>query len=339
VLPWRALALLLASAVFLGVGIVLGRGTHDGIGTWRLSVLRVPVLAAAIGAAAAGAVEAVRIAWEIDRYGYDPVHPNFVVVPVLAFSVAAATLAALAGRALRPTHRWALTPALAFLIVGPIAAVAPGVAPMWTLWGLTLALLALLLATVLRGLRGATFLPPVWVIFTVAWLVAVAGWSVRDLNVEWFSLPLGLALTGAGALVLARGGGATGGTATSWPVGFVRSWAVLAPGIIVTVLPSVLATGTNPATWRAILVIGLALAALLVGAAGRYAAPFVLSLVTFGVEIAVILFQLAVGRQIDPVVFYIVAGSAGAILITVAIWFERRSRGDRENSARMRDLR
>ena len=139
--------------------------------------------------------------------------------------------------------------------------------------------------------------------------------------------------------MLARGGGATGGTATSWPVGFTRSWAILAPGIIVTVLPSVLATGTNPATWRAILVIGLALAALLVGALLRYAAPFVLSLVTFGVEIVVILFQLGLGREIDPVVFYIAAGSAGAILIVVAIWFERRSRGDKENSARLRDLR
>src|SRR5690606_28798260 len=114
-------------------------------------------------------------------------------------------------------------------------------------------------------------------------------------NVEWFSLPLGLALTAAGVLVLARGEGATGGNVTSWPVGFVRSWAVLAPGIIVTVLPSVLATGTNPATWRAILVIALALVALLVGAMLRYAAPFVLSLITFGVEIAVILFQLAFG--------------------------------------------
>ena len=274
------------------------------------------------------------------------VQTEFTVVPVLAYSVAAALLAALAGRFLLPAHRWALTPALLFLIVGPIAAVAPGVAPMWTLWGLSLALLALMLVTVVRDLAGTTILPPPWVTFIAAWCVAVAGWSVRDLNVEWFSLPLGLALTGAGVLVLARGGGAAAaegaraaGTVTSWPVGFSRSWAVLAPGIIVTVLPSVLATGTNPATERAILVISLALAALLVGALLRYAAPFVLSLVTFGVEIVVILFQLAFGRQIDPVVFYIAAGSAGTILIVVAIWFERRSRGDRENSARLRDLR
>jgi len=339
VLPWRALALLAASALLLAAGIVLSRGADR----WRLGVLRMPVLIAAIGAASAGLIQAVRYAWELDAAtpgpGSEIVQTEFTVVPVLAYSLAAAVLAALAGRFLLPAPRWALTPALLFLIVGPIAAVAPGVAPMWTLWGLSLALLALMIVTVVRDLAGTTILPPAWVTFVAAWCVAVAGWSVRDLNVEWFSLPLGLALTGAGVLVLARGGGASGGTVTSWPVGFTRSWAVLAPGIVVTVLPSVLATGTNPATERAILVISLALAALLVGAILRYAAPFVLSLITFVVEIVVIVFQLIVGRDIDPVVFYIAAGSAGTILIVVAIWFERRSRGDRENSARLRDLR
>ena len=84
--------------------------------------------------------------------------------------------------------------------------------------------------------------------------------------------------------------------------------------------------------------IGLALVALLVGAIGRYAAPFVLSLVTFGVEFAVILFQLAIGRDIDPVVIWVASLTAGAILFFVAIFFERRSRAGAEG-ARMRDLR
>jgi hypothetical protein len=337
VLPWRALALLAASAVLLVIGAVLGRGVER----WRLAVLRVPVLVAAMGAAAAGAVQAVRYGVEADDLGL--AQPGLVVWPVLVFSVVAALLAAEAGRYLRPTHRWLLVPALVFLIAGPISAVAPG-EPMTVLWALTLVLLAFMLVTVLRGLGAAaghapTILPPTWVVFLAAWCVAVAGWSVRELNVEWFSLPLGLALTGAGVLVLRRGAPDHRGTLTSWPVGFTRSWTVLGPGIVVTVLPSVLATGTNPATWRAILVLGLALAALLLGALLRYAAPFVLSLVTFGIEILVILVLLVAGRDIDPVVFYVAAGAAGFILITVAIWFERRSRGDKENSARMRDLR
>lgn len=335
-LPWRALALLAASLLLLVAGAVLSRG----IDRWRLAVLRVPVLAAAIGAAAAGAVQAVRYAWELDDLALG--HPDDVVWPVLTFSVVAAILAGEAARQLRPRHRWLTIPALGFLIVGPIAAVAPGVAPMWVLWTLMLILLGGMLLTVVRELRGTTLLPPTWIVFLAAWCVGVAGWSVRDLNVEWFSLPLGLALTGAGVLVLragARSGAQAGGTLTSWPVGFTRSWTVLAPGIVVTVLPSVLATGTNPATWRAILVLALALIGLLAGALLRYAAPFVLSLVTFGVEILVILVVLAVGRDIDPVVFYVAAGSAGVILLVVGIWFERRSRGDVAGRARMRDLR
>jgi hypothetical protein len=334
VLPWRALALLAASLVLLLVGVALMHRLEP------LAPLCLPALIASIGAAAAGTVQAVRYAWELDdlRLG----HPDLVVWPVLTFSVIAAILAASAGRYLSGAGRWAQVPALVFLVVGPIAAVAPGVAPMWVLWTLVLVLLALMLGTVIGALGsadGRTTLPPTWVVFIAAWCVGVAGWSVRDLNVEWFSLPLGLALTGAGVLVLRRGTPEQRGTLTSWPVGFTRSWAVLAPGIVVTVLPSVLATGTNPATWRAILVLGLALAALLLGALLRYAAPFVLSLVTFGVEILVILVVLVAGRDIDPVVFYVAAGAAGFILITVAIWFERRSRGDKENSARMRDLR
>lgn len=330
VLPWRAIALLAASAVFLVVGVVLDRGRER----WKVAELRLPVLLAAIVAAAAGPVQAVRYALGFDRLdgGADAVMPV-----VLVLSVVAAALAALAGRALRPGHRWALVPALAFLVVGPITATGTETA-MWMLWGLSLALLALMIVTVLVARRGPTILAPAWVVFAAAWAVAVAGWSVRDLNVEWFSLPLGLALTAAGALVL-RDTPATARRLTEWPVTFSGSWWVLAPGIVVTVLPSVLATGTNPATWRAILVIGLALVALLVGALGRYAAPFVLSLVTFGVELVVILFQLTTGRDIDLVVFYVAAGTAGAILITVAIWFERRSRGDQQTQARMRDLR
>ncbi|WP_309712935.1 SCO7613 C-terminal domain-containing membrane protein [Pseudolysinimonas sp.] len=340
-LPWRAIALLTASLVLLLVGVALMRRFE------RLGSLCLPALIASIGAASAGTVQAVRYAWELDDLGLG--HPDHVVWPVLTFSVVAAILAASAGRYLTGAGRWAQVPALAFLVIGPIAAVAPGVAPMWVLWALMLVLLGLVLLTVVRALRSVagadpTILPSTWIVFLAAWCVGVAGWSVRDLNVEWFSLPLGIALVGAGVLVLRRGPVEQGaidrpGTLMSWPVGFTRSWAVLAPGIVVTVLPSVLATGTNPATWRAILVLALALAALLVGALLRYAAPFVLSLVAFGVEILVILVVLVAGRDIDPVIFYVAAGAAGIILITVAIWFERRSRGDKANSAQMRDLR
>ena len=83
-------------------------------------------------------------------------------------------------------------------------------------------------------------------------------------------------------------------TWTSWPNGFVGSWRVLAPGIIVLFLPSVLATGTDPQTWRAILVMSLALAAILIGSVKRLAAPFVLGLAVLPIEIIVV-FTVQIG--------------------------------------------
>ncbi|MEO5533929.1 MAG: hypothetical protein ABIR17_02220 [Pseudolysinimonas sp.] len=335
VLPWRALALLTASLVLLVIGVVLDRGT----GRWRLSVLRIPVLAAGIGAAAAGAVQGARYGVGADHLA--TTDSQSVMLTVLAYAIAATLLAAAAGFSLRlrsatGPSRWVLLPALVFLGLGPITAVAPG-APMWTLWGLMLALLALMIVSVVRALAGPTTLPPVWATFAVAWAVAVAGWSTRELNVEWFSLPLGFALTAAGVLALTRGVGATGGTAISWPVGFTRSWVAISPGLVVTVLPSVLATGTNPATWRAILVIALALVMLLGGSFFRYAAPFILSLVTFGIEIIVVLVRL--GTAIDAVVLYVALGTAATVLLVIAIGFERRTGGDKTRGPRMRDLR
>jgi hypothetical protein len=293
-----------------------------------------------VGAAGAGVVQAIRYA--VDAEPWRPSPPDAVVLPVLAFTLAATVLAAVAGRFLRlgvRTRRAVLIPALAYLVLGPIAAVGPGVAPMWTLWGLMIALLAVLVVTVRRDLRGTTILPPAALTFLAAWSVAVAGWSVRDLNVEWWSLPLGVALTGAGALVLARGAtpGAERGSLVRWPVGFSRSWAVLAPGLGVTLLPSILATGTNPATWRAILVIALALVTLLAGSFLRYAAPFVLSLVAFGLEIVVVFLRL--GGEIDPTLLWIAIGTAATIVIVIAVGLERRSTTGGTTGARMRDLR
>src|SRR5690606_35917722 len=82
--------------------------------------------------------------------------------------------------------RWLLAPALVYLVAGPISSVGPGVVPTWTLWALALLILALVLVTTIRTLAGTTALPPVWFVFAIAWCTAVAGWSVRDLNVEYF---------------------------------------------------------------------------------------------------------------------------------------------------------
>src|SRR5690606_4944070 len=121
---------------------------------------------------------------------------------------------------------------------------------------------------------GPTTLPPVWFLFAIAFVTAVVAWSPRDLRVEWFSLPLGAALLAAGALGLrptdaAAGHPASRPTPDSWPGRWTGSWALLAPGVIVMMSASVVATFTDPLTWRAILVMVLALAAILLGASRR----------------------------------------------------------------------
>lgn len=232
-------------------------------------------------------------------------------------------------------------PASLYLVAGPIAAIRPGWFPIWTLWSLALVVLALMLVTVGRARRGDTALPPVWFTFLLAWCTAVAGWSERELRVEAFSLPLGLGLLAAGVLA-ARGRDAVPDrpaarlSPNAWPVGFRGSWWLFGPGIVVTILPSVLATGTDPLTQRAILVIALALASILVGLLRRQAAPFLLGLIVLPIE-NVLVFVVQIGRSISAAPWWITLATAGAVLLVLAVGYERRS-AKGGVAARLRDL-
>ena len=249
-----------------------------------------------------------------------------------------------------PPSRWRYAAALAFLVVGPITAIRFDPLSIGTLMVLTLVLLTFMLVVVASSRSGATALPPVWFIFGLAWCTAVAGWSERELRVEAFSLPLGFALLGAGIIAMRQvperadveAPSATNTrivrvTWTSWPNGFVGSWRVLAPGIIVTFLPSVLATGTDPQTWRAILVMSLALAAILIGSVKRLAAPFVLGLAVLPIEIIVV-FTVQIGQTINPLLWWITLAAAGAVLLVIAITSEGKGADGGGFTARMRDL-
>ncbi len=236
--------------------------------------------------------------------------------------------------------RWYYLPALVFLVAGPISGVRPGWFPIWTLWGLAVALLILMLVIVAQARQHRVTLPPVWAVYTIAWFTAVAGWSVRDLRVEAFSLPLGLALLGAGVLAMKPAdGSALAGRATlnSWPIRFTGSWPLLAPGIIATLLPSMLATGTDPQTWRAITVLALALVAILIGSLRKLGAPFLLGIIALPIEIAIV-FAVQIGTTISATWWWITLATAGAVLLVIATTYERRSGGDKGLAARMRDL-
>jgi hypothetical protein len=341
---WRGIALVAASLVLLVLGALV-RGIRAESRLALLARLRVPLLVVAIAAAAAGPEQAVRWGLGLDR---SPVPETLLMWPVLAVSAGSAVLAVIAGRLLvGPARsgaagvggRWLYAPAAVFLAAGPIAAVRVGVLPIIALYLLGFAFLALMLVTVVRARARVVTLPPVWFTFAVAWFVMVASWSTREIfRVEAYSLPLGLALLAAGVIAMRHETVAVRPGPTSWPVGFRGSWRLLSPGIVVALLPSMLATGTDPQTWRAVLVLALALASILIGSLRRLGAPFVLGLIVLPIE-NIVVFAVQLGRSIGATPWWITLATAGAVLLVIAVTSERRSAGQKGVAARLRDLR
>jgi hypothetical protein len=335
--PWRALGLLAGSTLLLVLAGALRRGR-------RLRALRPATLAVAMVAAFAGTVQAVRYALDLDPLAV--ADPEVVMLVALALSAVSGLLAGLAALGLPAAGprltRWRYVPALLALIVGPISAVREGWLPIFVLLGLALALLALMIVTTVRARTREVTLPPVAITFVLAWVTAVASWSERELRVEAFSLPLGLALLACGIIAWR---GQSGDAArprgraaiVAWPIGFRGSWALLAPGILVTLGPSIMATGTDPRTERAILVIALALVGILLGALLRLAAPFILGIIALPIE-NIVVFVVQIGQQISALPWWITLATAGAVLLVIAISSERRSSGGGV-AARLRDLR
>lgn len=123
-----------------------------------------------------------------------------------------------------------------------------------------------------------------------------------------------------------------------WPVGYAGSWRTLALGIAATLGPSVLATYTDARTWRAVLVIGLALAAVLIGTRFHLAAPFVLGVVVLPIEILVV-FVSQLGTAISAGPWMLTLTAAGGLLLIIAVYYERRMAAFDGAAAYLRDLR
>jgi len=336
---WRALALTVASIVLTGLAAFTTR--EKGATPTRFEGIRVPLLLGAVIAAAAGVVQGVRWGWDLDPLPLALVHPMVQVLAVAVLAAAIAGAAARLAQAAGATSRWLYAPALVYLAVGPMAAIAPDDASVWIVWSLEIVLLLAMVATAWRARRGAVHFPPIWFQFSLAWVVAVVAWSQREmLRVEGFSLPLGIALLAVGAIGLVRGRRETDGARSLalWPIGYEGSWPLLAPGIVVTLLPSIMATFTDPTTWRAITVIAIALVAVLVGARKTLAAPFILGIAALPLEILVV-FLVQVGDTIEPLLWWITLATAGIVLLVIAVGWERRTGADATLAARIRDLR
>ncbi|MEZ5191013.1 MAG: hypothetical protein R2717_09435, partial [Schumannella sp.] len=297
VVPWRAFALLAAAWLLLLIGALLGRGSREWM--TRLTALRVPTLLGAIAAGAAGAIQAVRYGIGADQIDVEPYGRMLACLGIGAVGALAAALgawgvlrSAAPGSALART-RWITAPAVLYVAVSAVT-LRPGHydwPAIWTQWAFFVAWLLFVILIAWRVTRGRTALPPVWFVFGLAFVLGVVGWSTRDLWVEWFSVPMGIALLLAGIIGM-RAADAPGSpdaapaaarSLNSWPAGFRGSWRLLAPGILVLFSASVVASG-NPMIWRAIGVIVAALLAILVGAQLKLAAPFLLGIIVLPAE-------------------------------------------------------
>lgn len=341
--PWRAYALIAAAWVLLLIGTVIGRGAREWM--TRLKVLSLPALALAIIAGSAGAIQAVRFGLHADRLVADGFTRLLICLAIGGAGALAAAAAARAAIDDAPEtrlsrSRWMYAPAVLYIALSAVT-LQPGHfdwPAIWSQWALMFALLVFMVIVVLRARRAPTTLPPAWFLFGLAFVIAIVGWSARDLWVETFSVPLGLMLLGAGVLAMLRQPDRARPSITSWPVGFRGSWPLLGPGIGVLFLASVLATGTNPMVWRAVGVIVAALLAVLIGAQLKLAAPFFLGIIVLPIE-NIVVFAVQIARGIDSVPWWITLAVVGAVLLIIAVTYERRSGADGSITARLRDLR
>ncbi|GGF05246.1 SCO7613 C-terminal domain-containing membrane protein [Mycetocola zhadangensis] len=346
--PWRGYGLVAASWLLLGLGNLLGRGATARAGLLR--TLRVPTLFVAIATGAAGAIQGIRFGLDAD-----PIVTGSVPLVVICFGigVAGALPAAAAARAIRSAvleassldgNRWLYAPAAAYVAVATWASIERDWFTIWAMWSLMIAYLTFVVLIAWRLRTRWTSLPPVWFVFAIAFVTSIVAWSPRDLRVEWFSLPLGLFLLAAGAVVLRAGhlnpesDRWRGGTVESWPAGWNGSWALLAPGLVTMLLASIVATFTDPLTWRAILVIVIALIAILVGSSLKLAAPFLIGIIVLPIE-NVFVFLVQIGRGIESMPWWITLAVVGAVLLIIAVTYERRAGEENSIADRLRDLR
>ncbi|MDQ0649328.1 hypothetical protein QFZ53_003524 [Microbacterium natoriense] len=358
-IPWRVGGLLAAGWLLLALARFFGRSEAAGR-VRRLRMLRTPTLLAAGLAASVGTIQAIRIGLGWD---FPSLRGAGLFLACLGASAVAALALMLAGRGIRRTSdsaplqssRWLGAPAALALAAGTWFAIERDWFSIWAMWALMLAYLLAVVSTASTLRSRATLMPPVWFLFAIAFVTAVVAWSPRDLRVEWFSLPLGAFLLIAGALNFTPGSpilppgspSLTPGslspskrrpTLDSWPGRWTGSWALLAPGIVTMMSASIVSTFTDPLTWRAILVMVLALAAILVGSRGRLAAPFLIGLIVLPIE-NVFVFSVQIGRGIESMPWWITLAVMGAVLLIIAVTAERRTGESGSVAARIRDLR
>lgn len=339
----RSAALLGLAAVAVVVGALDRRPADAGSPARRsLAALARPLVLGGAAAALAGAVRAAHLAASTP-VGSGVANARLFGAALgwsLAGAVLLAALGLLATRGSAALRRWALAPALVAGTAGALSAVRPSWALVWIGLLVELALLALAVLAVrseARRERGFldTTVPPGWVLWLAALAWAIAAWSPRELRVEVFALPLGVALTALGWVALQAALAQPGGPAPrpgAWPVGRRSSAATLTPGIAATLGPSMLAIWTDPLTWRAILVVVLALGFMLLGARQMLRAPLVVGAAALPVAV-VSVFAAQIGRTISAGPWLLTLLAAGGLLLVLGIFAERRRAAAQDGDA------
>ena len=180
------------------------------------------------------------------------------------------------------------------------------------------------LFAVIHVIGGLLDRPPVtrtigWVAVALAvasWLVASALGALQPL--EWATVPIAVALLATSGVHLLRTPEA-------------RSWAWLSPGILVLIVPSLLASFVDEPIWRLVGVGVACVAAIVAGALLRLQAPLVLGAVLVLVHgLRTFAPQLVAVYQLTEWWVWAVVG--GAIIFFIGFTFEKRKR-DFQNTA------
>ncbi len=165
-----------------------------------------------------------------------------------------------------------------------------------------------------------------WVAISAAAIMAVVAVATARANPgEQLTVPIAAALLVTGALHLAAQPHA-------------RSWAWLAPGTTALLVPSLIWAIDDPLLWRLVALGVLSVGTLVAGLVLRLQAPFLLgAAVTIAHGIATFLPQLR--AVYEAVEWWAWLGIGGAILIALAVRYERRIRDAREAVRRIAAMR
>jgi hypothetical protein len=199
-----------------------------------------------------------------------------------------------------------------------------------TLGGLR-AIMVVLLFSAILVLAFLTDYPPLtatigWIAIAYAAVAAIVGIAVGALDpLELGAVPIAIALLAAGAVHLERTPAA-------------RSWPFLAPGLLVLLVPSLVATIGDRPVWRLVALGVVAVAALVIGLVLRLQAPFVIGTVIALIH-GIATFSHEIRIVYEAVPWWLWLGIGGVILIALAARYEHRIKNLKSAALKLASLR